>query len=671
MRLRNIVLFSTIPLIFLVAVTGYVGFISAQRTNSQFSSIVSTSLPGVRALFEINDASVRIKVIANNSILEPAESAQFEGSNAARRKSELFASINDLERWTDEYINVLSEQAGEQRRIVALLDKTKANTVEQALELFLLKERQADAKTIASQVQTLDAATVALERVISEAVAGELETIKNKNLDVAMNTNLTLTFGVGFACVVVGLLFFIGLSITNVVTKRMGMLRQAAQEVAKGDLSKRVAFEGSGELGMLANTFNSMTAQLEELDQLKSKNALELQARLEELESTKKAMSVLLEDVSQKKEEVEKKKVESDAVLSSIGEGMIATDISGLIRLANPAAAVLCDLPVDGPQQKNVYTLIPLLSSADIPVSRDKHPLRRALASKQKVEEVLGMHRQNGEKLQVHITATPVIENGLTTGGIMIIRDITQEAHIDTMKSEFIALASHQLRTPLSAIRWFAELLLNGDAGKLTPEQQDFAKSIYESTQRMIELVGALLTISRIESGRINLDPHPTHLNAVLDGVIKELSAKIEQKQHQLAVSIHPDLGEIFIDPGLIRQVYINLLSNAIKYTPKGGEIAVFVSRKGEEIISQVTDSGYGIPLPDQKHVFEKFFRAENVAKVETDGTGLGLYLIKAIIESSGGTISFRSEEGKGTTFWFSLPITGMQVKDGLPLPKE
>lgn len=243
--------------------------------------------------------------------------------------------------------------------------------------------------------------------------------------------------------------------------------------------------------------------------------------------------------------------------------------------------------------------------------------------------------------------------------------DITLEKNVDRMKTEFISLASHQLRTPLSAMKWFSEMLLNGDAGELAPEQKEFVKNISDSNERMISLVNALLNVSRIESGRLSVSPEPTDVKKMLDGIVLEVTPKLEEKKQKLVLSINQNLPLINLDPKMIREVYLNLLTNAIKYSKEGGEVILLVSKDDTHLVSQITDNGIGIPKAQQARVFQKFFRADNAVKSEADGTGLGLYLIKSIIDSSGGNIEFKSEEGEGSVFRFSLPLKGMDYKKG------
>jgi signal transduction histidine kinase len=234
------------------------------------------------------------------------------------------------------------------------------------------------------------------------------------------------------------------------------------------------------------------------------------------------------------------------------------------------------------------------------------------------------------------------------------------------MKTEFISLASHQLRTPLSAMKWFLEMLLHGDAGKLNDEQTEFVNNIDQSNNRMIELVNSLLNVSRIESGRIIIEPKPTNLKDLVEEVLTEVKTQYKAKKQTVIFNIHNALPLIPLDQKLIRQVYLNLLTNAMKYSPPESEIIIFISKENDKIVSQITDSGYGIPKNEQSHIFTKFYRATNAIKKETEGNGLGLYLVQSIIESSGGKIWFTSDENqKGTSFYFTIPLTGMKEKAG------
>ena len=335
----------------------------------------------------------------------------------------------------------------------------------------------------------------------------------------------------------------------------------------------------------------------------------------------------------------------------------------------NPAAEKILGWTKAEVAGKKLIDVINIVDNKGVPVPEPERPISKAISElKPFVTSVNSNYNyvaKDGRKIPVLLNATPILVAGKLIGAINVFRDITHEKDIDRMKTEFISLSSHQLRTPLSAIKWFGEMLLAGDAGTLSPEQKDFVNNIAESTERMIALVNSLLNISRIESGRIIIDPAPTQLPDLVNNVIKEVKNKIDEKKQHLITSFHPDLPNINIDPKLIREVYKNLLTNSIKYTPNGGDISIFISKNDKEIISQVTDSGYGIPERDQKKVFAKFYRGENIVKLETEGTGLGLYLVKAVVESSGGRVWFESKENSGTTFQFSLPLTGSEANSG------
>jgi PAS domain S-box-containing protein len=275
--------------------------------------------------------------------------------------------------------------------------------------------------------------------------------------------------------------------------------------------------------------------------------------------------------------------------------------------------------------------------------------------------------RKNGEIFFSDVDVSPVLnEKNDVIFFVAIERDITKAKEVDKMKTEFISLASHQLRTPLSAMKWFLEMFQTGDLGLLTKEQVEAIDNLNKSNERMIALVNSLLNISRIESGRITIEPEMTDVNSLIKTIIGDFKNIFELKNQKLFVEYSDSLPKVSLDPKLTREVISNLLTNANKYTDIGGTVTISVEPIGQDIKLTVRDSGYGIPEAEKNKVFQRFYRATNIIKKVTDGTGLGLYLCKIIIDSSGGKIGFDSAENKGSTFWFTIPLTGVTPKEGV-----
>jgi len=243
---------------------------------------------------------------------------------------------------------------------------------------------------------------------------------------------------------------------------------------------------------------------------------------------------------------------------------------------------------------------------------------------------------------------------GRTTGLTITLHDVTQEREIAQMKSDFVSFATHQLRTPLSGIKWMLELAMQET--EVPETATSYMKDALGASQRLIQLVNDLLDISRLESGRMKATPQLVDLVELTRTVLDDLKLQMDEKGHRLALEASSDVLEVFADPQLLRQVVLNLASNAIKYSPSGGDIGVRLTRERDVVRWQIQDTGIGIPKESQRHLFEKFYRADNVAALETDGTGLGLYLVRLIVEQIGGHVGCDSEEGRGATFYFTVP---------------
>jgi len=246
--------------------------------------------------------------------------------------------------------------------------------------------------------------------------------------------------------------------------------------------------------------------------------------------------------------------------------------------------------------------------------------------------------------------------------GGLVIKTIDQLAKANRMKTEFVSIASHQLRTPLSIIKWYVEFLSQKERQKnMDPKEINYIKTIADSNQRMIKLVNDLLDISRIEGGRMQVQPQKTNIVELCQNIIKENQPYAETKKVKISFKYDQSIPLLMIDSKRINIVIDNLITNAIKYSKENNDKQISIElshkEKSNKILFSISDNGVGIPDKDQKKIFRKFFRANNTLKLQTSGTGLGLFIAKAIVESHKGSIWFVSKEGQGTTFYIQLPI--------------
>lgn len=267
----------------------------------------------------------------------------------------------------------------------------------------------------------------------------------------------------------------------------------------------------------------------------------------------------------------------------------------------------------------------------------------------------IGLHYIAPEMLILILAIVTVV---LLIVGHTIVASFERIAQANRMKSEFVSIVSHQLRTPLSSLKWSLDLLRGKRLGEISEKQEEYLNIINESNNRMIDLVNDLLNVNRIEEERLELRPKVFSFEQIVKDVIKELIPLARSRSVVIELKKEKELPEIYADPDRIRMAIENLIDNAIKYSKKeGGLIEVLLKEEEDKIRFSVKDSGMGIPQPLQKQVFGKFFRGDSLIKQRVEGTGLGLFIAKGIIGLSKGEIGFKSKEGRGSIFWFTLPV--------------
>jgi len=381
--------------------------------------------------------------------------------------------------------------------------------------------------------------------------------------------------------------------------------------------------------------------------------------------------------------QLDQEKIKAEALLASIGEGIVATDETGKIILVNNAFQNLVGRTGDEITGQYINKAFKMQDEQGREITPERRPLNLALSRGEKITANYFLLRKDNTKFFAAITAAPISLGGKTIGAIKVIRDISKEKEIDKAKSEFVSLASHQLRTPLTVIKWHSSRLLEyWDSQSLDKEtQKKYIKEIYQINEHMMDLVSAILNVSKIDLGTLAVEPENIYLENIAQEVLKDLDTEIQAKSLNITTQFSPTPATVMADPQLMRILFQNLLTNSIKYTPEHGQIACSIKLEANNFLITVSDTGIGIPANDGEKIFEKFYRTDMARNIDPNGNGLGMYIVKAIVNVAGGKIWFHSpsagpadgsnpaanqNQNPGTTFYVMIPSTGMKQKAGV-----
>ncbi|GEM_PF-6210319 len=476
--------------------------------------------------------------------------------------------------------------------------------------------------------------------------------------------------------IAVFLVLIVSLILARSVTNPINKLVEDAKRLSTGNFEASVAEDlvmTQDETGILARAFSVMQQRLRELYQglqqkvdektrALSKSLSDAEAQNKELATTKRAILNVLDDLRKQERLVEQERNKLETTLRDIGEGVFVIDGFGVVTFFNPAAEGISGYASSEVVGRPHEEILRFLRESD--GEPDLHVVDDVLANERVVKiravaPVL-LVRKNGKSIAVAVNAAPLRDvRGETSGAVVVLSDVTKEREIDRAKTEFISLATHQLRTPLTTMKWIPEMLLEGGLGKIPPKQRKYIEDMHRSADRLVVLINQLLDISRIESSRLDLNIEDVPVAELFHDLKFDFARETGlRKQHLVFKAPEPEV--LRTDRRLLGEVLRNFISNAVKYTPNKGRIEVALQPSANGLVRfSVKDNGMGVPAEQQKHLFEKFFRADNAVKVDVSGTGLGLYIVRGIAGALGGVVTFESREGKGTTFFVDLPITG------------
>ena len=445
----------------------------------------------------------------------------------------------------------------------------------------------------------------------------------------------------GKILLLVGILFFalaivLSFSFARNLTKPIMQVRKKVEKMKTGTWKYKKTLHSGDEIEQLDNVMAVLTKRL------------------------RKMYSVFEDEAAKKTDQLEKEFEKDQVILNAINIGLIVVDEGGTIMDMNPAAIELLK------EKKSNLLGIPITKAMNICrkgnlVEKKEHPVIKAINQRKEIDVHPRMQLEILCKKDMHVpvrlSATPLMQNKEIWGALVLFQDVTAERQLDSMKAEFISLASHNLRMPLASIQWYLELMTGEFKGKLTKDQKSYIKNMQDASEKMVNIVSELMDASRLQEGGILPALKSVDVKKLIEEVINGLQVFMNSKQVKTVVISPGAAVKMNTDPVLLSVVVQNLLHNAIKYSRKNGQIDIKIKKSKDEIVISVHDRGIGISTNHKDRIFEKLFRAENAQKIDPSGTGLGLFFCRIITEKLGGSIDFLSKEGKGTTFTVKLPM--------------
>lgn len=400
------------------------------------------------------------------------------------------------------------------------------------------------------------------------------------------------------------------------ITKPIDEMREQAEHIAQGDYSTKVRVYGNDELGELGRMFNELSDR-----------------------------------VAEAQEASESERHRLDSVLVHMSDGVMATDRRGRIVIANEMAQMLLNQTSEDMIGCSILDVLHL---------RDEYTLRQLL--EKPLEKIL-QYGDNG-MLKVNFSLIHQ-ESGFVSGLVCVIHDVTEQEKNEQERRDFVSNVSHELRTPLTSMRSYLEALSDG-AWQDPEVAPQFLKVTQEETDRMIRMISDLLSLSRIDSGRSPLQLELINLNEMLDFILNRFDMVIQSEKRAYTIKREFTKRQLWveIDKDKMMQVFDNIINNAMKYSPDGGSITVKLQETHSNVIVSVSDEGIGIPKKDLNRIFDRFYRVDKARSRAMGGTGLGLAISKEVVEQHGGNIWAESIEGKGSTFYISLPYEPYDEED-------